>query len=86
MTRGTAFNLNRRMFVNEWPLLVRVTPNAGSIRADRKLCLFRFKSAVRVMTVAASHRPFEHFVMEGFRKLRLGLGMARHAKLRLALL
>ena len=74
------------MFVNERALLIRMTTNARSIGADRKLRLFRLKSAVRVVTVAATHRSFEHFVMEGFRKLRLGLGMARHAKLRLALL
>src|SRR5436190_19323996 len=86
MTRGTAFNLNRRMFVNEWSLLVRMTPDARSIGADRKFCLFRFKSAVRVVTVAATHRPFQHFMMEGLRKLRFRLGMARHAELRLALL
>jgi len=86
MACGTAFDLDRSMFVNERALLIRMTANARSIGADRKLRLFRLKSAVRVVTVAATHRPFEHFVMERLGELRLRLGMAGHAELGLALL
>jgi hypothetical protein len=76
MTGSAAFDLYRSMFVNEWPLLVRMTPNARSIRSDGKFRLFRFKSSVRVVTVTAPHRPFEHFVMERFCELRFCFGMA----------
>ena len=81
MACGTAFDLDRSMFVNERALLIRMTTNARSIGADRKLRLFRLKSAVRVVTVAAVHRAFHDLMVERFAELGFRVGMAAHAEL-----
>jgi len=84
MTRYAAFGLNRGMFVNKRTLFVCMTLYASRIGASRKSGLLQFKTAMRVMTIAALHRAFKHLVMEGQIKLVLHLGVAAQAKLRLA--
>ena len=81
MTGNTAFILHRRMFVHEWTLFVCVTLDAGRVCACRKSCLFQFETTVRIVTVAALHRAFQHFVVGGQIKLVLDFRVAAQAKL-----
>jgi hypothetical protein len=67
----------------ERSLLVAVTLDARSVSTDRELALLLFKSAVRIMAVTAVHRAFEHLMTKRFAELGPGLGVTRHAKLRL---
>jgi hypothetical protein len=53
------------MFVNERPLLVGVALDTGSVRPGRQARLLQFKAAMRIVTIAATHRPFQNLVMEG---------------------
>ena len=43
-----------------------------------------FEAAVGIVTITALHYSFEHFVMKRLVEVRLHLGMAAHAQLRLA--
>jgi hypothetical protein len=85
MTDGAAFYLDRRMFKDERPLLISVTFHAGRIRAGGQTLLFGFKSAMRVMTIAALHEAFQHLVVEGHRELSFLLGVTLKAQTRLAI-
>ncbi len=84
MTRRAAFNLERRVLEDKWPLFIGVTFDARQISADREPGLFGFKTAVRVVTIAAFHRAFHHLVTERLAKLRLDFAVAFKAQLRLA--
>lgn len=72
-----------RVFIHERPLLVRMTFNARSVSACCESGLFKFKAAVRVMAIAAPHRPFENFMVERQVKLVFRFGVAAYTKLRL---
>ena len=85
VTRDASLSLYRRMFVNKRALFVCVTLDAGCIGAGRETRLFQFKTAVWIVTIAAFHRAFEHFVMEGQIELVLRFAMTTEAKLRLTL-
>jgi len=67
---------------NERSLLITVTLDARGIGADGKLTLLQFKSAVRVVAVAALHRTFQHFMVKGLHELRLRLRVAAQTQLR----
>jgi hypothetical protein len=69
MTRGTAFKLQRTMFEDERPLLVGVTLYARRIGTDSEFCLLLLETAVRIMAIAALHRPLEDLVMERLAEL-----------------
>ena len=86
VARGAALCLHRRVLVSVWSLLIRVTLNACGVRASRQSGLFGFEAAVWVVTVAAAHRAFQHFVMEGRRELRLDFIVTARAKLRVVCL
>ena len=83
---GAAFELQRRVFVNERSLLVGVALDARCIDAYGQLGLLGFEPAVRIVTITASHCSLEDFVMEGLLEIRLGLVVAAHAKLWFTLL
>ena len=68
------------MFEDERTLLVSVALVTGSIRPGREPRLLQLEAAVRIMAIAAIHRPFQHLVMKGPVELRLGLVVTRHAK------
>ena len=84
MAGHTAFSFQRRMFISERPLFVRVTFNAGCISARGQARLFEFETAMRVMTIAATHRTFHNFVMEGHGESRFNFAVATETKLRVA--
>ena len=84
VTRAATFSFHRCVFVSEGALLVGVTLDASRISASGQARLFQFKSAVRIVTVAALHRAFQHFVMEGQLKLVLDLAVTAQAELRFA--
>jgi len=83
VARRAAFHLERRMFENERALLIAMALDTGGVGTDGELRLFLLKASVRIVTIAAGHRSFEHLVMERFAELGLCFGVARHAKLRL---
>lgn len=84
MTSSAAFGLYRRVFVRKWTLLVGVALDAGGITAGRQPRLFQLEAAVRVMTIAATHRAFQHLVMEWHVELRFHFTVTALAKLRVA--
>src|SRR5689334_13460267 len=86
MARGAAFDLQRRMFEDERPLFVSVALEAGGVRPSSKPRLLQLETSVRVMAIAAIHRPFQHPMMEGASELGLGLVVACHAELNLVFL
>ena len=73
------------MLVNERALFVSVALDARGVGAGRKSRLFQLESAVWVVAIAASHRAFEHFVMERQVELVLRFAVTTEAKLWLAL-
>jgi len=85
VTRNAPFSLNGGMLINKRSLFVSVTLDARSIGAGRQSRLFQLKSAVWVVAIAASHRTFEHFVMERQVELVLRFAVTTEAKLWLAL-
>ena len=65
MAGHAAFSFQRGVFISEWPLFVCMTFNASCIAAGGQARLFEFETAMRVMTIAATHRAFHDLVMEG---------------------
>lgn len=86
VTRRAALRLKRSVFENERALLFAVALDAGYIGSDGEFGLFRFESAVSVMTARAGHGAFQYFVMKRFAKLSFSFCMAAHTELRFALL
>ena len=84
MAGHATFSFQRGMFISERTLFIRVTFNASCIAADGQSRLFKFEAAVRVMTIAATHRAFQYLVMEGHGECRLHFAVATEAKLRVA--
>ena len=84
MAGHAAFSFQRGVFVSEGTLLVCVTFNASCISAGGQARLFEFETAMRVMTIAATHRTFHDFVMEGHGERRFHFAVATEAKLRVA--
>lgn len=82
VTSRAAFGLDGRVFVSKRPLLVDVALDARCIGAGRQACLLCLKTAVRVVTITATHRAFQNFVMERHRELRLNLVVTTRAQLR----
>ena len=64
VTRRATFGFHRSVFVNKWPLLVRMTLHAGRVGAGRQSRLLEFKTTMRIMAIAALHDAFENLVME----------------------
>ena len=86
MTRDASVSLDRSMLVNKRALFVSVALDARGVGAGRKSRLFQLESAVWVVAIAASHRAFEHFVMERQVELVLRFAVTTEAKLWIALL
>ena len=83
MAGYAAFGLDRRVLESKWPGFVSV-----AIEAELVLCvggpqLVRKEPAVRVVAIAAGHKPFIYFVVEWLGEIRFYLKMAGVAKLRL---
>ena len=72
------------MFIGEWSLFISVTLDAGCIRTSGQSRLFEFEPTMRVVTVAALHHTFEHFVVEWLVKVGLNFTMTTDAELRLS--
>ena len=69
MTGGTALDLQWPVFKDKRTLLIGVTFDAGGIGAERQPGLPGFKTAVRIMAIAAFDRPFHHLVSKRFAEL-----------------
>ena len=85
VTRDASIRLDRSMLINKRTLFVSVTLDARGVSAGRESRLFQLESAVWVVTIAASHRAFEHFVMERQVELVLRFAVTTETELRLAL-
>lgn len=83
VTSRAPLGLHRRVFECERPLFVDVALNAGCISARRQSGLLQLKSAVWIVTVAATHGAFQNLVVEGRRELRFDFAMATDTKLRI---
>jgi hypothetical protein len=81
MAGDTAFGLYWGVFVNKWPLLIGVTLNTSSVCTGSQPRLFKFETAVRIVTVAAAHGAFEDFMMKRQVKLVFDLRMAANTQL-----
>ena len=84
MTGNASFRFHRSMFENKRALLVDVTFEARGVGARRESGLFKFEAAVWIVAIAALHGTFQHFVMEGHKKLVLLFAVAAQAQLRFA--
>ena len=84
VTGDTTIGLHRRMFEGEWSLLVCVTLDARSVRANSQPRLLQLEAAVRIVTVAAAHGAFKDLVMGRQRELVLHFTVTVQAKHRLA--
>ena len=73
------------MFECERSLLIAVTFDAAHIGTHSEPCLLGLETAVCVVAARACHRAFHDLVVERLAELRLGLRVAFHTKLRLAL-
>ena len=71
------------MLIGERTLLVRVTFNAGGVGARGQSRLLQFKTAVRIVTIAAAHHSFQDLMMEWRGELRFDFTMATDAELRI---
>src|ERR1043166_1374507 len=61
---SAALDLDRLVFVHEWPLLICVAFEANQVLRCHRSQLPCLESAVRVMTVAALHQPFVNAMMK----------------------
>ena len=86
VTGDAPIGLDRSMLINKRSLLVRMTLDASCVGAGRQSSLFKFETAVWVVTIAALHRTFQHLVMERQTELVLRLAMTTETKLWLAVL
>ena len=86
VTSRAPFSFERRVFVGERTLLVRVTLNASRIGTGGEPRLLEFETAMRIVAIAALHGSFENLVVERLGEIRFRFTMATHAKLRFAVL
>lgn len=82
MAGRTSFGLERRVLVSERTLLVCMTFNARRIGAGCQPRLLEFETAVRIVTITALHRAFEHLVMKGLVEVGLNLVVTADTELR----
>ena len=82
MAGDAPIGLDRSMFVNKRSLLVCVALDTSRVGAGRESRLFKFKTAMRIVAIAALHRAFQHLVMEGQVELVLSFSVTTEAKLR----
>ena len=81
MTGSAAFCFQRRVLIGEWPLLIRVALDTGGVSAGRESRLFRFKAAVRVVTIATLDGAFLDLVVKRLVEVRFHFIVATHAEL-----
>jgi hypothetical protein len=81
VTRRAAFDFERRVFKDKRTLFIRVAFKTGAVVPDRQFGLSRFKTAVRVVTIAALHLSFQNFVTERFVEMRFDLAVTADTKL-----
>ena len=81
VTSDATISLDRCVFVNERALLVSVALDAGGVRAGGEPRLFQFKAAVWIVAITASHRAFQHLVMERQVELVFGLAVTTETEL-----
>lgn len=86
VTRDTSVCFDRGVLVNKRPLFISMTLYASCVGTRRQSCLLQFETTVRIVTVAALHRAFQHFVMKRHLKLVFSFAVATQAELWFTLL
>ena len=74
------------MLVSKRSLLINVTLDTSGVRAGGQAGLLRLETAMGIVTVTATHRAFQNFVMERHGELRLHFVMTADAELRIVCL
>ena len=82
MACRAAFGLEWRVLVSERTLLVCMALYARRIGARREPGLLELEAAVRIVTITALHRAFEHLVMKRLVEVGLNFVVAANAQLR----
>jgi hypothetical protein len=83
MAGGASFGLHNSVLVDERSSRFSVALGANRIHLRRRSQIFLIECAMRIVAVGTLDEPFLDFVMEGHIELRLGVGMALEAELRL---
>ena len=83
MTGRASFGFYRSVFVSKRPLLIHVALNASGVGAGRESGLLQLETAMRIVTIAATHRAFQHLVMERRSELRLDFAVTTRTELRI---
>ena len=84
VTSRTTFGLQRCVFVGKGALLISVTLDAGGISPGGQPGLFEFKTAMRIVAVAAAHSAFKNFMMKRLIECMLDFAMTPETELRVA--
>jgi hypothetical protein len=84
MACDAAFGFDDWMLKGKWPAFFHVALGADQVHLQRGPEVLLAKRSVGIVAVRALHEPFLHLVMEGHVELRLGVGVALKAELRLS--
>lgn len=76
-----ALGLDHRVLKGKWACSLGMALGADGILIGSGLQLLAIEGAMRIMAVAASHKPFIHFVVERLSERRPYLRVAGVAKL-----
>jgi hypothetical protein len=83
MTGRATLGFHRRVLKQERSLLISMALDTCGVGSRRLPGLLRLETAVRIVTIAAPHRSFQHLMVMGCGELRLNLGVATNAQLRI---
>lgn len=79
MARNAAFRLDGRVLIDERALFIGVTLDTSRVSTCCQPCLFKFEAAMRIVTIAATHRAFQDLMVKRKIKLMLHFRMATQA-------
>src|ERR1700753_4345306 len=81
VTGHAAFSLDRSMLESKWARFIRVAIKAELILCVGRPQLMRKETAVRVVAIAASDKPFIHLVVEWLGEIGFNVKMTGEAQL-----
>ena len=83
VARTATFRFDWRVLINKRPRLLRMALHTGGIASDTASQSLLLEGSMRIVTIAATHQTFVHFVMERLRERGLHVSVAGIAELRL---
>ena len=81
VTGCTTLSFYGGVLISERSLLICVAFETDSICTGRQSGLFRLETAMRIVTIAATHRPLKNLVVKRHIELVFGFAMTSHAQL-----